>query len=98
MLVQDKDALMSHMGKKELIVQLDQPLVGDVPDALRSYGLEVIEEGARLRYVYDTKADRTGITSLLNDLQKAGLQMVDMETRQSSLEEIFVGLVKGDAA
>ncbi len=98
MLVQDKDALMSHMGQKELIIQLDQPLVGDIPDALRAYGLEVIEEGARLRYFYDTKADRTVITSLLNDLQKAGLQMVDMETRQSSLEEIFVGLVKGDAA
>ncbi|WP_438987562.1 ABC transporter ATP-binding protein [Marivivens donghaensis] len=98
MLVQDKVALMSHMGQKELIIQLDQPLVGDIPDALSAYGLEVIEEGARLRYVYDTKADRTGITSLLNDLQKAGLQMVDMETRQSSLEDIFVGLVKGDAA
>jgi ABC-2 type transport system ATP-binding protein len=98
MLVQDKDALMSHMGQKELIIQLDQPLVGDLPDALGKYGLEAIEEGTRLRYVYDTKADRTGITALLNDLQLAGLQMVDMETRQSSLEEIFVGLVKGDAA
>jgi ABC-2 type transport system ATP-binding protein len=72
--------------------------MGDLPDALGKYGLEAIEEGTRLRYVYDTKADRTGITALLNDLQLAGLQMVDMETRQSSLEEIFVGLVKGDAA
>ena len=54
-------------------------------------------DGSTLTYTYDTKGDRTGITALLNDLQKAGLQMADLETVQSSLEDIFVGLVKEDA-
>lgn len=93
MLVQDKSELMQHMGKKALTVQLADPITA-VPDALASYDLELNEAGTALVYSYDTRADRTGITSLLADIQAAGLQLNDIETRQSSLEEIFVGLVK----
>lgn len=68
-----------------------------MPAALKSYGLEIGQDGKSLIYTYDTKGERTGITTLLNDLQKAGLQMTDMKTQQSSLEDIFVGLVKETA-
>ena len=60
---------------------------------LSGYELEIVQDGAALRYSYDTNADRTGITKLLSDLSGAGLQMSDLQTRQSSLEEIFVDLV-----
>lgn len=93
LLVQDKAELMAQMGQKELQISLTAP-IDAVPDALADYDLSV--EGATLTYRYDTKSDRTGITALLNDLQKAGLQMADLQTAQSSLEDIFVGLVKED--
>ncbi|MFT5064430.1 MAG: ABC-2 type transport system ATP-binding protein [Yoonia sp.] len=96
LLVQDKAEMMAQMGKKQLVVDLAVP-VTDVPAALAAYGLEIGTDGASLIYTYDTKGERTGITTLLNDLQKAGLQMADMQTRQSSLEDIFVGLVKETA-
>lgn len=93
LLVQDKAQLMAQMGQKQLQVDLSAP-VAEVPAALAGYDLEIGEDGQSLIYSYDTKGDRTGITTLLNDIQKAGLQMIDMQTRQSSLEDIFVGLVK----
>ncbi|MDG1375780.1 MAG: ABC transporter ATP-binding protein [Yoonia sp.] len=96
LLIQDKADLMTQMGKKQLVVEL-QSAVTDVPAQLKSYGLEIGEDGMSLIYTYDTKGERTGITTLLNDLQKAGLQMADMKTQQSSLEDIFVGLVKETA-
>jgi ABC-2 type transport system ATP-binding protein len=96
LLVQDKAELMSQMGKKQLKIELSEP-VTQVPGALTRYGLEQADDGRALVYTYDTRGERTGITTLLNDLSAAGLQMVDMETQQSSLEEIFVGLVKEDA-
>jgi len=96
LLMQDKADLMTQMGKKQLVVDL-QSIITDVPAALKSYGLEIGQDGKSLIYTYDTKGERTGITTLLNDLQKAGLQMTDMKTQQSSLEDIFVGLVKETA-
>lgn len=96
-LVQEKAELMAHLGKKEAIIHLTAP-VAEVPASLAHYNVELANDGNALRYVYDVRAERTGITSLLNDLQTAGLQMSDIETRQSSLEEIFVGLIEGDAA
>ena len=96
LLIQDKAELMSQMGKKQLVVDL-QDVITDVPAKLKSYDLEVGENGMSLIYTYDTKGERTGITTLLNDLQKTGLQMTDMTTQQSSLEDIFVGLVKETA-
>jgi ABC-2 type transport system ATP-binding protein len=88
--------MMAQMGKKQLVVDLAVPVI-EIPAALAAYSLEIGPEGASLIYTYDTKGERTGITTLLNDLQKAGLQMADMQTRQSSLEDIFVGLVKETA-
>jgi len=96
LLIQDKAEMMAQMGKKQLVVDLAVP-VTEIPAALAAYSLEIGPEGASLIYTYDTKGERTGITTLLNDLQKAGLQMADMQTRQSSLEDIFVGLVKETA-
>ena len=90
LLVENKSDLMTQMGQKTLRVELAEP-VTEIPDALAHYDLSV--EDGRLIYSYDTKTDRTGITSLLADLQKAGLKMRDLQTRQSSLEEIFVSLV-----
>ena len=96
LLVQDKSELMAQMGQKQLHVMLTEPLQS-IPAALESYRLELGPGGNSVIYSYDTKGDRTGITTLLTDLSKAGLRMTDMETRQSSLEDIFVGLVKETA-
>jgi len=93
LLVQDKSELMAQMGQKQLRIDLAEP-TDKVPDALARYELTRNPDGMSLVYTYDTKADRTGITTLLSDLQKAGLQMKDIQTQQSSLEDIFVGLVK----
>ncbi len=93
LLVQNKAELMAQMGKKQLRVELTAA-VDAVPAALSAYKLERADDGRTLVFTYDTKADRTGITTLLTDLQKAGLQMKDLQTQQSSLEDIFVGLVK----
>ena len=68
-----------------------------IPAALEEFGLMLDETGTWLTYSYDTRADRTGIVRLLTALQEAGLQVADVETKQSSLEEIFVGLVKEGA-
>jgi ABC-2 type transport system ATP-binding protein len=96
LLVEDKQALMTRMGQKQLQIDLAAP-VDAIPASLAGYNLESIEEGRALIYTYDTKGDRTGITTLLGDLAKAGLVMRDLQTRQSSLEDIFVDLVAEDA-
>lgn len=96
LLIEEKAALMARMGRKELRIELRNP-VDAVPGALARYGLELETGGRALTYHYDTRGDGTGITALLQDLSRAGLALSDIQTRQSSLEEIFVGLVKGDA-
>ncbi len=96
LLVQDKASLMAQMGRKQLQIELTQA-VDDIPGSLKTYALERAEDGLSLTYSYDTTGERTGITTLLNDLQKAGLHMKDLQTRQSSLEDIFVDLVKETA-
>ena len=88
---------MRRLGRKELRIELAEP-VEALPDTLRREGLERVDGGQALVYTYDTHAERTGITALLADLQAAGLQLADLSTSNSSLEEIFVGLVKEDAA
>jgi ABC-2 type transport system ATP-binding protein len=96
LLVEDKAALMRRMGQKQLQVDLAEPLA-TVPEALRNYALELGPDGHSLIFTYDTKGERTGIVTLLTDLRAAGLQMTDLATRQSSLEDIFVGLVRENA-
>jgi ABC-2 type transport system ATP-binding protein len=93
LLVEDKAALMKRMGQKQLQVELASPLAA-VPEALAKYSLELGPEGRSLVYNYDTRGERTGIITLLGDLRAAGLQMTDLSTQQSSLEDIFVGLVR----
>ena len=93
LLVQGKAALMAQMGQKQLQVYLAVPVTA-MPEALAKYRLELGPEGRSLIYTYDTKRERTGIVTLLSDLRAAGLQMTDLATSQSSLEDIFVGLVR----
>ena len=92
-LVEEKEELMRKLGRKLLTLNLTEPL-GAVPGSLSRYDLELAEEGMRLIYTYDTHAERTGITALLTDLADAGVRFQDLQTDQSSLEDIFVGLVK----
>lgn len=96
LLVQDKTSLMAQMGKKQIELQLAEPL-SQIPDTLGRYDLELGGDGQSVIYTYDTRGERTGITSLLNDLAGANLTLKDVQTRQSSLEDIFVDLVSGDA-
>ncbi|MFD1158404.1 ABC transporter ATP-binding protein [Roseovarius aestuarii] len=97
LLVEEKNALMTRMGKKTLRVDLLET-VDAVPQSLSDYDLELSEDGASLTYHYDTRGEGTGITRLLQALAKEGLSLRDIQTTQSSLEEIFVDLVQEDAA
>jgi ABC-2 type transport system ATP-binding protein len=92
-LVQEKNELMQQLGKKQLVLHLQEPL-HEVPGQLASYDLELQNDGGELVYTYDTQGERTGITSLLGELNHAGVKFCDVNTTQSSLEEIFVDLVK----
>ena len=94
-LVETKDALMRKMGEKVLTVELREPLSA-VPAALSRYNLSLGEGGTTLAYSYDVNAERTGISALLSDLRSEGIAMRDISTRQNSLEEIFVNLVRQD--
>ena len=92
-LVEQKADLMRKLGKKQLTLQLHEPLES-LPEALAGYRLELGADGLELVYTYDTQAERTGITLLLGALADAGIRYKDLSTTQSSLEEIFVNLVK----
>ncbi|MFQ5625852.1 MAG: ABC transporter ATP-binding protein [Methyloligellaceae bacterium] len=92
-LVEEKRELMRKLGTKRLTLEL-QNRIKKIPAALKRYKLELGTSGAQLVYTYDTQAQRTGITALLNDLSKAGIAFKDIDTAQSSLEEIFVNLVR----
>jgi ABC-2 type transport system ATP-binding protein len=91
-LVEDKATLMQKLGQKRLTVHLSNKLDA-VPASLASYHLDLCDDGHALVYDYDTKGERTGITSLLGDLRTAGIRFSDLDTSQSSLEDIFVSLV-----
>jgi len=92
-LVDDKVELMRKLGKKQLTLQLQKPLA-DIPTELAAHSLELTTDGTELTYTYDTQGERTGITALLRDLNQAGIKFKDLNTTQSSLEEIFVNMVK----
>jgi ABC-2 type transport system ATP-binding protein len=93
-LVEDKAELMHKLGKKRLTLQLQNAL-GHVPPELAAYHLTLSSDGSELIYTYDTQGERTGITALLEDLNRAGIGFKDLRTTQSSLEDIFVTLVRG---
>jgi len=96
LLVEEKDKLMARLGKKQLEVQLTEPIT-EIPLALQSPDVELSADGQALIYTYDTNAERTGITKLLAKVAESGLVLRDVATRQSSLEDIFVGMLKEDA-
>jgi ABC-2 type transport system ATP-binding protein len=95
-LVEEKTALMRKLGKKQLILHLQEPLSA-VPAALAGYPLELRAEGSELVYTFDAQAEHTGIAELLRELSKCGVDFKDLQTEQSSLEEIFVSLVRNRA-
>ncbi len=95
-LVEEKAELMRKLGRKELTLLLHDRLSA-LPPALAGHPLALSEDGTALTYTYDTKAERTGITTLLTDLSAAGIRFRDLQTRQSSLEDIFVDLVRDRA-
>ena len=90
--VEEKTALMKKLGKKTLTLQLQEPL-GALPEGLSDWVLELKDEGNELEYVFDATAERTGVPSLLRRLSDLGIAFKDLNTRQSSLEDIFVSLV-----
>lgn len=92
-LMEDKDKLMAKLGKKQLILDLCDQLVA-VPQSMADYELELSDNGMQLTYTFNTQGDRTGITALMDDLKIAGIAFRDLNTTQSSLEEIFVNLVE----
>lgn len=93
LLVEETGVLMRRLGRKRLVIELREP-IERLPGQLAAYALERSADGRRLIYHYDTAAARTGITALLSDLGAAGLRVRDLETSQSSLEEIFVDLLR----
>jgi ABC-2 type transport system ATP-binding protein len=92
-LVEDKRELMHKLGKKQLTIQLHDALEA-IPAELNGHHLTLANGGSELVYTYDTQASRTGITGLLTDLARAGIRFKDLDTSQSSLEDIFVDLVR----
>jgi ABC-2 type transport system ATP-binding protein len=92
-LVEGKTALMHKLGKKQLALQLHEP-IERIPDALAPYHLALLDNGSELVYTYDSEGERAGIVELLADLAAAGIAFKDLHTTQSSLEDIFVDLVK----
>jgi ABC-2 type transport system ATP-binding protein len=91
--LQEKTELMRELGRKQVVLHLLEPLAR-IPELLSSYTLELADDGARLIYTYETRTARTGITTLLRQLSDAGIRFHDIDTNESSLEDIFVGLVK----
>lgn len=94
-LVEEKQKLMREMGKKQLMLHLYDAL-DNVPLQLSNYDLELSKDRRELTYTYDTKGEHTGITDLINDLRRSGIRFNDLQTSQSSLEDIFVDLVNRD--
>ena len=93
-LVDKKDDLIKKLGQKTLIIDLHER-VKNLPKNLLKYNLVLNNDSTKLTYTYDTKKEKTGITSLLNDLKEEGINLKDINTKKSSLESIFINLVKG---
>jgi ABC-2 type transport system ATP-binding protein len=95
-LVENKAELMRKLGRKRLVLELRSPLTA-IPEALSRYALELSPDGGQMTYTYDNQAERPGVASLIRDLEASGIQFRDIDTQNSSLEEIFVNLVRRDA-
>jgi ABC-2 type transport system ATP-binding protein len=97
LLLEDKVRLMQNFGRKSLRIDLRAP-VSELPATVARAGLRLVDGGEAVVYDYDTRADRTGVGRLIADLSSAGLQVKDLSTTQSTLEEVFLDLVREDAA
>jgi ABC-2 type transport system ATP-binding protein len=95
-LVEDKTELMHKLGKKQMTLELQQKL-GAVPAGLESYDLELSADGHALIYTYEAQGDRRGVTRLIEELLRQGIRLKDINTTQSSLEDIFVDLVRSES-
>jgi len=93
--VEKKDELIKKLGQKKLIIELHQK-ISKISDKLSNYNLILSNGGTQITYIYDTTNERTGITTLLNLIREEGLSLKDINTEKSSLEDIFIHLVKGD--
>ena len=91
--VDETSNLIKSLGQKTLTIDLHET-VKTLPESLNNYKLTIVNEGLSIDYQYDTQSKQTGITSLLQDMKEAGLKLKDLNTEQSSLEKIFVELVK----
>ena len=92
-LVDEKESLIKKLGQKILKIELTNP-INKIPSNLSNFNLEINSEMNILTYIYDTKGENTGITSLLSEIKSLGMQLKDISTEQSSLESIFLNLVK----
>jgi ABC-2 type transport system ATP-binding protein len=92
--VEEKTALMKKLGKKQLTLHLQEPMTA-IPADLAEWSMELKSDGHDLIYTFDAKAERTGIPSLLRKLSDLGIAFKDLNTSQSSLEDIFVSLISG---
>jgi len=92
-LVDNKNTLMKKLGKKQLKLHLQSPLTS-LPEELNDYNLEITNEGIELIYTFDTQSEQTGIALLLKKLNEQGIDFKDLQSSESSLEEIFVSLVR----
>ncbi len=97
LLVEDKTVLMKKLGKKQLTLLLQHPLDA-VPADLASYKLELSADGSQLVYTFDAQGEHPGVPALLQGLGEHGIQFKDLQTRESSLEDIFVNLVHGEGS
>lgn len=95
LVIDEKANLMASLGRKQLMVDLKSPIT-ELPESLNQFDLELSSDGQRLTYTFDTQGERTGITALLAAVGEAGLGLKDLNTSQSSLEDIFVNLVHND--
>ena len=93
-LVEDKEVLMKKLGRKQLLLQLRGPLQQLPPELTSAFALELSADGTELVYTFDTQGERTGIATLLSRLGEQGITIKDLQTRESSLEDIFVSLVR----
>jgi len=94
LLVDDKQALMHKLGKRQLMIELESPMAS-LPSELAKFALEMTGEGSQLTFTYDPHKSHTGVDELLRAIAAAGLVIKDVQTMKTSLEEIFVNLVKG---
>jgi ABC-2 type transport system ATP-binding protein len=95
-LVEKKDELMQSLGKKQLLIDLKEP-VKEIPSSLEEYNIELNENGTQISYTYVVKDETADVSEILNKITNSGLLLKDLKVEQSSLEDIFVDLVKEES-